>query len=75
MLAHSRCWAAPLADAEGQAGGPLVALLSEGLWRQSFHADPGIVGQSVKSAGKPYAVIGVMPQSFQFPGRIRVRSA
>jgi predicted permease len=55
------------ADAEGQAGGPLVALLSEGLWRQSFHADPGIVGQSVKIGGKPYAVIGVMPQSFQFP--------
>jgi putative ABC transport system permease protein len=51
------------ADAEGQPGGPLVALLSEGLWRQSFHADPGVVGQSVKIGGKPYVVIGVMPQS------------
>jgi predicted permease len=58
------------ANADGQAGGPLVTLLSEGLWRQSFHANPGIMGQSVKIGGKPYAVIGVMPQSFQFPQEI-----
>ncbi len=54
-------------DAEGQAGGPQVVLLSEGLWRQSFHADPGIVGQTVKIGGQPRTVIGVMPQSFHFP--------
>jgi putative ABC transport system permease protein len=55
------------ADAEGQTGGPLVVLLSEGLWRQSFHADPGIVGQVVKIGGQPHTVIGVVPQSFHFP--------
>jgi putative ABC transport system permease protein len=55
------------ADAEGQTGGPNVALLSEGLWRQSFHANPGIVGQVVKIGGKPCTVIGVMPGSFHFP--------
>jgi putative ABC transport system permease protein len=55
------------ADAEGQSGGPLVVLLSEGLWRQSFHADPGIVGQVVKIGGQPHTVIGVVPQSFHFP--------
>ena len=27
-------------EAEGQTGGPQVVLLSEGLWRQTFHADP-----------------------------------
>jgi putative ABC transport system permease protein len=52
---------------EGQSGGPLVVMLSEGLWRQSFHADPGIVGQVVKIGGQPRTVIGVMPQSFRFP--------
>lgn len=54
-------------DAEGQPGGPLVTLLSEGLWRQSFHADSNIVGQSLRIGGKSYTVIGVMPQSFRFP--------
>ena len=54
-------------DAEGQAGGPQVVLLSEGLWRQSFHADPGIVGTAVKISGQLRTVVGVMPHSFRFP--------
>jgi putative ABC transport system permease protein len=54
-------------DAEGESGGPKVVLLSEGLWRQSFHADPNILGQTVKVGGQPHSVVGVMPQSFHFP--------
>jgi putative ABC transport system permease protein len=57
-------------QAEGQAGGPQAVLLSEGLWRQTFHADPGIVGQVVKISGTPRTVIGVMPGSFHFPDRM-----
>jgi putative ABC transport system permease protein len=55
------------ADAEGVAGGPSVVLLSEDLWRQSFHADRTIAGQVVKLSGKPYTVVGVMPRDFDFP--------
>ena len=54
-------------DSEGLPGGPAVVLLSEGLWRESFHSDPSIVGQLVKLSGKPYTVMGVMPATFQFP--------
>jgi len=54
-------------DAEGQSGGPLAVMLSNGLWRQNFHADPGIVGQAVNIGGRPYTVVGVMPQGFRFP--------
>ena len=54
-------------ESEGQPGGALAALLSEGLWRETFHADQGVVGQSVSLAGKPYTIIGVMPASFRFP--------
>ncbi|MEA2540849.1 MAG: putative transport system permease protein [Acidobacteriaceae bacterium] len=54
-------------EAEGQTSGPPVALLSEGLWRQTFGADPHIVGQVVKIGGSPRTVVGVMPASFQFP--------
>ncbi|MGB7549644.1 MAG: ABC transporter permease [Terracidiphilus sp.] len=54
-------------DAEGLTGGPDVMVLSEGLWRQSFHADAGIVGQVVKIGGKPHTVVGVMPSGFRFP--------
>ena len=54
-------------EAEGQAGGPLVVILSENLWRESFHSDPGILGQAVKMNGQARTVVGVMPRSFRFP--------
>ncbi len=54
-------------EAEGQAGGPMVVMLAESLWRQSFHADPSITGQVVRISGKPYTVVGVMPQHLHFP--------
>jgi hypothetical protein len=54
-------------QAEGETGGPAVVILSEGLWRQSFHADPGIVGQVVKIGATPHTVVGVMPDRFHFP--------
>ena len=54
-------------ESEGLAGGPAVVLLSEGLWRETFHADPNIVGQVVKVGGNPKTVVGVMPASFNFP--------
>lgn len=54
-------------DAEGQAGGPQVVLLSEEVWRQSFRANPGIVGQAVTIGGQSRTVVGVMPRSFHFP--------
>ncbi len=57
-------------EAEGLAGGPSVVLLSEGLWRQSFHSDPQIVGKGVKLGGRPFTVVGVMPSTFNFPEQI-----
>lgn len=54
-------------QAEGQTGGPLAVVLSEAVWRQSFHADPEVVGQVARIGGRPYTVVGVMPQSFRFP--------
>jgi putative ABC transport system permease protein len=54
-------------EAEVQPGGPQVALLSEGLWRQTFQADREIVGKVIRISGKPHTVVGVMPSSFYFP--------
>jgi predicted permease len=54
-------------EAEGQPGGAPAVLLSEGLWRESFHGDPGIVGQIVKIGGIGRTVAGVMPYAMEFP--------
>ncbi|MBV9157384.1 MAG: ABC transporter permease [Acidobacteriaceae bacterium] len=52
---------------EGQANGPQAVLLSEGLWREVFGADPSIVGRSVRVNGHELTVVGVMPRTFRFP--------
>jgi putative ABC transport system permease protein len=54
-------------QAEGAPGGPQVALLSEGIWRQTFNADPSVIGRAVKIGGVARTVVGVMPASFHFP--------
>jgi putative ABC transport system permease protein len=55
---------------EGQANGPKVALLSEGLWRESFHSDPSIIGRTIRVNSQPRTVVGVMPAWFRFPEMI-----
>jgi putative ABC transport system permease protein len=57
-------------EAEGQPNGPQVAILSEGLWRQSFSGDPGIVGRTVKIGGMTRTIVGVMPAAFRFPEEV-----
>jgi putative ABC transport system permease protein len=57
---------------EDKPGGALVTVLSYGLWQRRFGADPSIVGQSLTLNGKPYTVIGVMPQGFLFPSRVEL---
>jgi putative ABC transport system permease protein len=44
-----------------------VALISDGLWRRRFGANPQIVGRNVQFNGESYTIIGVMPPNFNFP--------
>jgi len=44
-----------------------VVVISEGLWRRRFGADPGIVGRQITLSNTRYTVVGVMPASFDFP--------
>jgi putative ABC transport system permease protein len=47
--------------------GAQVAVLSDGLWRSHYGADPTIVGKKVLIYGRSTEIIGVMPASFRFP--------
>jgi putative ABC transport system permease protein len=44
-----------------------VVLLSEGLWRRRFGADPGAIGQSVALDGRAHVVVGVLAAAAAFP--------
>ena len=55
------------AEDAADGGHESVALISDGLWRRRFGADPRIVGRPVEVNGRQVTVIGVMPRGFQFP--------
>ncbi|HKE49567.1 MAG TPA: ABC transporter permease [Rhodanobacteraceae bacterium] len=54
---------------EATVGNDRVVVLSDGLWRNRFNADPAIVGRDLRLSGETYRVVGVMPKSFLFPTR------
>ena len=43
-----------------------VAVISEGLWRRQFGAEPGTVGKSVALNGQSFTIVGVVPSTFTF---------
>ena len=49
-----------------------VTLLSYQLWTTRYHADPQIAGRNILVNGKPFTVIGVMPEGFEFPQNQRL---
>jgi putative ABC transport system permease protein len=44
-----------------------VVIISEGLWRSRFGADPNILGHSMDVGGLTREIVGVMPTRFRFP--------
>ncbi len=45
-----------------------VAIISHGLWQRHFGGDPNVLGKTIMLTGQNAAVVGVMPEGFQFPG-------
>jgi putative ABC transport system permease protein len=44
-----------------------VVIISARLWQHRFNSDPQIIGTKLLLNGKSFAVVGVMPASFDFP--------
>jgi predicted permease len=59
-------------DLEDSPGGPKVALLSDHLWRSTFHSDPGILNRAITLDGVAYTVLGVMPHGFEYPSAVEI---
>lgn len=53
--------------ADNETSRSAVVILSDGLWRTRFGADPQIVGRSVKLNEVTYTIVGVMPKNFRYP--------
>jgi putative ABC transport system permease protein len=49
---------------EDHPGGARLVVISNGLWRRRFAADPNIVGTNIELGGEPYLVTGVLVATF-----------
>jgi len=48
-----------------------VTLLTYQLWNRQFNKDPRCIGRTVLLNEKPYEIIGILPETFHFPGYYR----
>jgi putative ABC transport system permease protein len=46
-----------------------VVVLGHGLWQRRFGGQRSVIGQTLRLDSVPHTIIGVLPQSFQFPAR------
>ncbi|OLE81739.1 MAG: hypothetical protein AUG74_00630, partial [Bacteroidetes bacterium 13_1_20CM_4_60_6] len=53
--------------ADDRPGAPPAAILTAGVWRSRYGADPSVVGRSVRVNGAPATIVGVMREPFRFP--------
>jgi predicted permease len=52
---------------EDRPNGPHVAMISYGLWRSRFAADPHVAGRTLALDGIPTEITGVLPPDFLMP--------
>ncbi len=50
-----------------------ATVISDGLWRRSYGADPNILGKRLRMDNDPYTIVGVVPAGFRHPGKTIAR--
>jgi predicted permease len=56
---------------EDDIGAAPIAIISESLWKRKFHASPAALGKILDLDGMSYAIVGVVPLSFDLSGNFR----
>jgi predicted permease len=56
------------AKSDDSAGAAPTAVLSWSFFKSRFNGNPKILGRSIRLNGRPYTILGVLPEWFHFPG-------
>jgi predicted permease len=52
---------------EDRPKGPPAVILSDALWKSTFHADEALLGKPILLKGEPFTVVGVLPPNVLTP--------
>jgi len=53
-------------DEEGEVGHDRSVVLGHAFWQRNLGGDPAVVGTDLRIDGRPYTIVGIMPESFVF---------
>ena len=62
----SPTWGRDFLPEEEQPGRADVVILTDGLWKRMFHANPGAVGSRIRVCGRAFTIVGILPANFDF---------
>ncbi|MCI0489560.1 MAG: ABC transporter permease [Blastocatellia bacterium] len=57
---------------EDRPGHDQVVVVSEGFWQRRYGGSPDLIGKALTLNDKVYTVVGIMPESFRFPGAYEI---
>jgi putative ABC transport system permease protein len=57
---------------EDRPGNDRVAIVSERFWQRRYNSNASLVGDTLTLNGANYTVVGIMPNSFRFPGEYEI---
>ncbi|MGC2853291.1 MAG: ABC transporter permease [Candidatus Acidiferrum sp.] len=56
-------------EEDDRRGASPTTVLTNGLWKRRYAGDPAMVGKTILLDGQKYAVIGVLPEWFDYPDK------
>lgn len=60
-------------EEEIEVGNEQKVILSYGFWQEHFGGDARVVGRDLRVNGRPYTIVGVLPDGFDFLGEREIR--
>jgi predicted permease len=67
MLGVNAAMGRVFTESDDSAGANATAVITWGLWKRRYAADPHMVGRTILLDSKPYTVIGILPSWFSYP--------
>src|ERR1700732_1371559 len=69
LLGASAALGRVIEPSDGVPGFTEAVVISDGLWRRQFGADPHVLGRRILVDEDGYTIVGVMPPDFRHPGQ------
>ena len=55
-------------ESEGTIGSDQAIVLTDGLWRELYGADPNVIGRVIRLSGRDVTIVGILQPGFMFGG-------